>query len=40
LFAHLKRNLGFKRLRLRVMTGVADEFLSPPMFKNPLGDRA
>ena len=27
LFAHLKRNLGFRRLRLRGLTGASDEFL-------------
>lgn len=27
LFAHLKRNLGFRRLRLRGPTGAGDEFL-------------
>ena len=27
LFAHLKRNLGFERLRLRGLTGAQDEFL-------------
>ena len=27
LFAHLKRNLGFERLRLRGLTGAEDEFL-------------
>ena len=27
LFAHLKRHLGFRRLRLRGLTGVSDEFL-------------
>jgi hypothetical protein len=26
-FAHLKRHLGFRRLRLRGITGAADEFL-------------
>ena len=26
-FAHLKRNLGFRRLRLRGPTGAGDEFL-------------
>jgi len=26
-FAHLKRNLGFRRLRLRGITGAKDEFL-------------
>ena len=26
-FAHLKRNLGFRRLRLRGITGASDEFL-------------
>ncbi len=27
LFAHLKRNLGLRRLRLRGLTGASDEFL-------------
>jgi hypothetical protein len=27
LFAHLKRNLGLRRLRLRGLTGTKDEFL-------------
>jgi DDE family transposase len=28
-FAHLKRNLSFRRLRLRGITGAKDEFLLP-----------
>jgi hypothetical protein len=33
-FAHLKRNLGFRRLRLRGITGAADEFLLAATFQN------
>jgi hypothetical protein len=33
LFAHLKRNLSFRRLRLRGITGAADEFLLALMSK-------
>jgi hypothetical protein len=45
LFAHLKRNLGFRRLRLRGVTGAADEFLLAATVQNLkklvrfLGDR-
>jgi hypothetical protein len=46
LFAHLKRNLGFRRLRLRGITGAADEFLLAATVQNLkklvrfIGDRA
>jgi transposase len=33
-FAHLKRHLGFRRLRLRGMTGAADEFLLVAIVQN------
>jgi transposase len=33
-FAHLKRNLGFRRLRLRGMTGASDEFLLAATVQN------
>jgi hypothetical protein len=33
-FAHLKRNLGFRRLRLRGITGAADEFLLAATVQN------
>jgi Transposase DDE domain len=33
-FAHLKRNLGFRRLRLRGLTGAADEFLLAATVQN------
>jgi len=45
-FAHLKRNLGFRRLRLRGLTGAADEFLLAATVQNLkklvrfIGDRA
>ena len=32
--ARLKRNLGFRRLRLRGITGAADEFLPAATFQN------
>ena len=34
LFAHLKRNLGFRRLRLRGITGASDEFLLTATVQN------
>jgi hypothetical protein len=33
-FAHLKRNLSFRRLRLRGITGAADEFLLAATIQN------
>ena len=33
-FAHLKRNLGFRRLRLRGITGAKDEFLLAATVQN------
>jgi hypothetical protein len=33
-FAHLKRNLGFRRLRLRGITGARDEFLLAATVQN------
>ena len=33
-FAHLKRNLGFRRLRLRGITGASDEFLLAATVQN------
>ncbi len=33
-FAHLKRHLGFRRLRLRGITGASDEFLLAAMAQN------
>ena len=35
LFAHLKRHLGFERLRLRGLTGATDEFLLAATAQNP-----
>jgi hypothetical protein len=34
LFAHLKRNLGLRRLRLRGLTGASDEFLLAATVQN------
>jgi len=34
LFAHLKRNLNFRRLRLRGITGASDEFLLAATVQN------
>ena len=34
LFAHLKRNLGFERLRLKGLTGAQDEFLLAATVQN------
>ena len=34
LFAHLKRNLGLRRLRLRGLTGAKDEFLLAATVQN------
>jgi len=34
LFAHLKRHLGFERLRLRGLTGASDEFLLAATVQN------
>jgi Transposase DDE domain len=34
LFAHLKRNLGFRRLRLHWITGASDEFLLAATIQN------
>jgi hypothetical protein len=33
-FAHLKRHLGFRRLRLRRMTGASDKFLLVTVMQN------
>ena len=33
-FAHLKRHLGFRRLRLRGLTGASDEFLLVAIVQN------
>jgi hypothetical protein len=33
-FAHLKRHLGFRRLRLRGMTGASDKFLLVAVMQN------
>jgi hypothetical protein len=33
-FAHLKRHLGFRRLRLRGMSGASDEFLWVAIIQN------
>jgi hypothetical protein len=33
-FAHLKRRLGFRRLRLRGLTGASDEFLPIAIVQN------
>jgi len=33
-FAHLKRHLGFRRLRLRGITGATDEFLLAATVQN------
>jgi hypothetical protein len=35
LSAHLKRHLGFRRLRLRGMTGASEEFLLAATVQNP-----
>lgn len=34
-FAHLKRHLDFRRLRLRLMTGAADKCLLVTVMQNP-----
>ena len=34
LFAHLKRNMGFERLRLRGISGARDEFLLAAIAQN------